>query len=295
MLLPSKTVNYYQQQPYGKLTVNKFCREIIGRLMNDEISGLAAQLAFYFIFSLFPMMIFLLTLTPYLKVDQNYVLKLIESHIPGNIGYIIFQTISEVLNHRSTTLLTFSLLAALWSASTGVFALMNAFNIAFRHQEDRSWLVVRSMSIFFTLILSLMFIMMLVLLVFGKQLGELIFAYLPGDTDFSHIWEVIRLGLPPIVILMILTLLYALAPATKTRFIATIPGAIFAMLAGLVVTTLFSYYVSNFGNYAKMYGSIGGVIAMLFWLYLMGFILILGAEINAIIHNYYPPRKIKQT
>lgn len=291
MLMPNKTINCYEQSPYGKLTMRKFFREFIGRLQNDEISGLAAQLAFYFIFSMFPLMIFLLTLTPYLNIDQQYVLHLIQSNIPGNIGDVIFQTISEVLNNRSTTLLAFSLLAALWSASTGVFALMGAFNIAFRHEEHRNWLIVRTLSVFFTLVLSLMFIMMLILLVFGKQLGKLILNYLPKDTDFSFIWEVIRLGLPPIVIIVILTFLYRLAPSVKTKFISSVPGAIFAMLGGLVVTSLFSYYVGNFGNYSKMYGSIGGVIAMLFWLYLMGFILILGAEINAIFHNYYPKKR----
>jgi membrane protein len=136
--------------------------------------------------------------------------------------------------------------------------------------------------------MMIVFIIALLLPVFGKQIGAFLFAEFGFSDKFFRIWGVIRWVLSSVVLFFIFTILYWIAPNIKLKCLTVIPGALFATVGWIVVSVGFSYYVSNFGNFSYTYGSIGGIIVLMIWFYLTGHIIILGAEINAMISEEDP-------
>lgn len=296
MLIPEKTYSFVEDKPKNKLTFKKFIKELYYRIMYDEISFLAANLSYYFILSLLPMLLVALALTPYFNINQDYLLQKINSVAPGVLGEYIFGMISEVLNNKSNTILTFGIVFTLWSASNGIYGLMYAFNVAFRVKEERMWLIVKIISVIFTVIIMLIMFVVLVLLVFGKQITWLMFHKFNFDEQFYSVWGYITYLLPFIFMFIIFICLYILATNLKIGIKIVSPGALFASLSWIIISKMFGYYIDHFSNYIKTYGSIGAIMLFIIWLYLTGYILILGAQINAIIYNYkIENRKFEET
>lgn len=296
MLIPEKTYSFIEDKPRNKLTFKKFCKEIYYRVMYDEISFQAANLSYYFILSILPMLLVALALTPYFNIDQDYLLEKINSIAPGVLGDYIFGMISEVLNNKSNTILTFGIIFTLWSASNGIYGLMYAFNMSFRVREERMWIIVKFISVILTVIIMLAMFVMLVLLVFGKQITWLLFHKFNFDEGFYTMWNYVTYLLPLLFTFVIFIFLYTLATNLKLKIKIVAPGALFASISWIVLSKLFGYYIDHFSNYIKTYGSIGAIMLFIMWLYLTGYVLILGAQINAILYNYkVEHRKFEET
>lgn len=262
-----------------------FLSMLLFRIGKDDAAGLSAQLAYYFLLSLFPMLIFLLTLVPLFKVSPETITNMIAKNAPGDAANMITDVISDVMNNANGGLLSFGLIAALWSASNGMTALMNAFNVSYEVEDARNPIVSKLLSVLFTVVMVLVFGVTLALPVFGEQIGNYLFGQFGLESQFKWIFSLVKVALPLIVTFIVFTTLYAIAPNIKLQFKSVIPGALFATIAWIGASFLFGYYVSNFGNYSKTYGSIGGIIVLMLWLYLTGFIIIIGSQINAIIHE----------
>lgn len=252
------------------------------RVQEDDVAGLAAQLAYFFLLSLFPLLIFLVTLLPYLPITQEEMLGVVADFAPGQTMSFIETTLAEILSHQNKTLLSFGIIATIWSASNGMNAIIRALNKAYNVKESRSFIVARGMSILFTVAMIIVFIIALLLPVFGKQIGVYLFTKLGLTSQFLAFWNMLRWLFSALIIFVVFLVLYWLAPNKKFKCIDATPGAIFATVGWLLVSYGFSYYVSNFGNYSAMYGSIGAVIVLMIWFFLSGIIIILGGEINAL-------------
>ncbi|UEX90810.1 YihY/virulence factor BrkB family protein [Staphylococcus ratti] len=262
-----------------------FFSYLIYRIGKDDASGLAAQLAYYFMLSLFPMLIFILSLIPLFKIDQQSIISQIESNAPDQASSIITNILTDVMSNANGGILSFGLILALWTASNGMTALMNSFNVAYDVEDSRNFLVSKAMAVFFTLLIGITMPITLVLFTFGQQIGNILFGPLGLDEAVRWVFGLLRTVLPVLAIFIVFTLLYTMAPNVKIKLKSVLPGALFATVAWILGTLAFGYYVSNFGNYSKTYGSIGGVIVLMLWLYITGFILIIGAEVNAIFHH----------
>ncbi|NQD98960.1 YihY/virulence factor BrkB family protein, partial [Staphylococcus xylosus] len=187
--------------------------------------------------------------------------------------------------NASGSILSVGLILALWSASNGMTALMNSFNVAYDVEDSRNFVVSKLFSVLFTLAMIIVMPVALVLPTFGQQIGDLLFGPLGLGEQVKWIFDTIRYVLPVIVVLIAFMVLYTLAPNVKIKLMSVIPGAIFATIVFLAGSYLFGIYISNFSNYSKTYGSIAGIIILMLWLYITGFIIIIGAEINAIFHQ----------
>ena len=286
MFIPEKNYSFYEDNPKGKLTIKKFVKEMYYRLMYDEISLLSANLSYYFILSLFPMLIVALALTPYFKIDQQFLLEKIQSYAPGDLGDYLFDMISEVLNNKNNTIITVGIVFTLWSASSGIYGIIIAFNNAFRVRDGRIWIVTKIISVILTALFLVGMFLALALIVFGKQLTYILFHKFNLDEGFYNLWSVINYTLPLLFIFFVFMFLYTMWPNLKLKTISILPGALFATLSWTVVSKLFGYYIDHFSSYIKTYGTIGAFMAFILWLYITGYILIIGAEINAIFHNY---------
>ncbi|WP_316570392.1 YihY/virulence factor BrkB family protein [Neobacillus sp. YIM B06451] len=256
-------------------------KQLWHRIQEDDLPGLAAQLAYYFLLSMFPMLIFLLTLLPYLPIPHHDILGAISQYAPEEAMVLIEKNLDSVMANRSGGLLSIGIIGTIWSASNGINALVRAFNKAYNVKESRPFIVARGMAIVLTFGIITVFIVALALPVFGKAIGLFLFSQLGLSEQFLAIWAALRWIVSALILFGIFTVLYWVAPNVKMRCRSAVPGAIFATVGWTVVSLLFSFYVNNFGNYTATYGSIGAIIILMIWLYLTGFIILLGGEINA--------------
>ena len=263
-------------------TLSGFSKELLMRIKKVDVTGLASQLAFFFLLSLFPLLIFIFTLLPYLNLNQAEIFLFIRDYAPENVALLIEDTVGEILNNRNGGLLSIGVIATVWSASKGMNALTKALNLSYFKEETRSFIVARAMSIVFTVMLIAVLVIALVLPVFGEQIGTFAYTYLGFGEGFLKLFNSLRWIIPPILIYVVFSLIYWLVPNLKIHFKSVFFGAAFSTIGWIITSVVFSYYVSSYGNYSSTYGSIGAIIALMIWLYFSAIILMLGGQINAV-------------
>ena len=262
---------------YGKL--------LLGELKKDRATGLAAQQAYYYMLALFPLMILVISIVPYLNIDPEKAINVVNQLLPSETAKLLENNIVDLVKERNGGLLTFGIIGTIWSASNGLNAFMKAMNIAFDVKETRSFIKARLVSILLTLGLSVAFVVALLLPVFGNVLINTVQTIIPIPSQLDIVFSIFRWVVAFVVMVAILAALYRIAPNKQYPFKHVIPGAIFATVVWQLISLGFSFYVSNFGNYSATYGSLGGVIILMLWLFLTGLALVLGGEINAIYHR----------
>lgn len=260
-------------------------KSLLGELKKDRATGLAAQQAYYYMLALFPMLILLIAIVPYLNIDPQKAINVINQLLPEQSAELLRDNVIKLVSERNGGLLTFGIIGTIWSASNGMNAFIKAMNIAFDVDETRSFIKTRLVSISLTIGLILAFVIALLLPVFGEVILNGIESIITIPEHFNIIFNIIRWIVGIIVMVAVLTGLYRIAPNKHYPFKHVLPGAIFATIVWQLISLGFSFYVSNFGNYSATYGSIGGVIVLMLWLFLTGLALVLGGEINAIYHK----------
>lgn len=265
--------------------------ELKNEVKEDRATGLAAEQAYYYLLSLFPLLILLLSILPYLNIDPQQAINFMNHFLPSETTGVLADTIIEIVTESKGGLFTVGILGTIWSASKGMNAFMHAMNVAFDVKETRNVIVARLISIALTLGLIVAFIVVLVLPIFGNVIINLANQVIPISIEFKNIFNLLRWVIAFVVIAIVLTLLYKFAPNKKYLFKHVLPGAIVATVTWLIISIAFSFYVSNFGHYSSTYGGLGGIIVLMLWLYATGLILVIGGEINAIFHNRYTSSK----
>ncbi|MBL3644527.1 YihY/virulence factor BrkB family protein [Bacillus sp. RHFB] len=274
----------------------QFSKKLIKEIKEDRVTGLAAEQAYYYLLALFPLLILLLSILPFLNIDIQTALDTIKTFMPAETMAVIEKNIINILSERNGGLLTFGFLGTIWSASNGMNAFIHSMNIAYDVEETRNFIKARFISIILTLGLVVAFIVMLGLPVFGKVIIELIQQVIPIPEETQILFSLLRWVIAVVVISLVLAFLYRFAPNKSFPIKHVIPGAVTATVLWLGISLGFSFYVSNFANYSSTYGSLGGVIILMLWLYLSGLIFVIGGEINAILHRQNSiPKKQSRT
>ncbi|WP_234396843.1 YihY/virulence factor BrkB family protein [Bacillus massiliglaciei] len=262
-------------------------KELKKEVNEDRATGLAAEQAYYYLLSLFPLMILLLSILPYLQIEPSEALKFMNQLLPSETTSVLEENIVKILSNQNGGLLTVGILGTIWSASNGMNAFIHAQNIAFDVEESRGFIKARAMSVLLTFLLILAFIVVLVLPVFGSVIMNMINQIIPVPSGIQTLVDVLRWVVAVAVLSIVLALLYRYAPNKTYPFKHVLPGAITATVSWLIISLGFSFYVSNFGNYSSTYGGLGGVIILMIWLYMTGLILVIGGEINAMYHRHH--------
>ena len=263
----------------------QFIKHMITHISRADVFGLSAQLSFFFLLSLFPFLLFLLTLLAYLPIDEIMILDLIETYAPKQIVSLINTNISDLMSAQNKGLLSLGILGTLWSASNGVNAIKKAFNRAYEVKEDRPYIVSRLISIALTIAMVGVIVVAFLLPIFGQKIGIFIFSFLDQKARFLSIWNALRWIISSVVIFIVLLALYKLLPNLKVYFKHAVWGALFATVGWQLASLAFSFYVNTLGNYSATYGSLGAVIILMIWFYLSGIIIIIGGVINAVVKN----------
>ena len=261
-----------------------FLDELRCRIKEDEITAIGGQLTYFLILSIFPFLIFFLNILSYTSIAEEEILNNLLILLPTQTQIMLKSIVKEIVKSRSETLLSLGFILTLWTGSLGITAIIRAINKAYNVKKKRPFWRLKGIAIIFTIFLAILLIIVLAMLVFGEIIGNKIFAYFGATNIFYHIWELLRIIIPFTSMIIIFALLYKFSPTPEEglniKFSQTLPGAVFAAIGWIVTSMIFSFYVNNFGNYSKTYGSLGGIIILLIWLYIASIMIVLGGEIN---------------
>ncbi len=251
----------------------------------DDCMGMAAQIAYYTMLGLFPFLIFLLGLLstfPLGEALQPLILEELRSQMPAEAAHYVTDTVLGLLPNSNQSLLSIGLVASLWGASMAVGALITTINRAYNIRPRRNMVVQKLYAIMLTLILSGMWLMSMTIVLVGPGLTQEMFEFLGIASETNTFWTSIRLPMAFLLNLLALSILYYIAPEAKQKFRWILPGAFTSTILWMLASSAFRIFLRNFGTYNKTYGSLAAVVILLVWLWMSGFIFLLGAEINAL-------------
>lgn len=256
-------------------------KDMVYRFKDDNVMALSSQLSYSIITSAFPFLVFLLTISPYLKIDENKVLQSLRVLVASDAFNLIKRIIREILNTRRPHLLLFSLIFGISGLASGVKAVINGLNKAYDEPEKRPFYKVWIVDMIGTITISIIIILSFVMLVSGEALGDYIQNLYRFSDTIRLWWDIIRLLLSILILIVLFAFSYYLLPSRKSRWKEVIFGAIFSSLGWILTSVGFAYYVNNFSNYTKFYGSIDAIFVLMAWIYVSSIIIIIGGEFNA--------------
>ena len=271
----------------GGLSIKELTRRVMNQMWSDKCFARAAQLAYYFLFALFPFLLFLSTLLGFLPVadPMDTVMGFLTNFISPDVLSLIRDNIRELVTQQRGGLLSAGILMALWLATSAVVAVGDVLNEAYGVIEARPLWKVYGGALLLMISLTILFVFSTVLLIFGPQLGAVVGDTMSLGKAFEIAWNILRWPVLLFFANLALAMLYYFTPDVEQKWKWVTPGAIFSLMGWLLVSLGFAYYVNSFDSYNKTYGSIGTVIVLLTWLYLIGLFILIGGEINSEIEH----------
>ena len=264
-------------------------RRTIKEALADNCVGMAAQLAYYFFLSLFPALLIVVALTSFFPSNVlGNILDWLGVFTPPEVLQIVRNQIQEIARSGHGGLITFGLLGALWSSSSAMSAIIDTLNRAYRVNEARPWWKIQLLAIILTVVMSVFVVVSFTLVVSGPEIAQTIAARVGLGPIFAWAWMILQWPVVFLLISVAFGLVYFLAPDAEQRWPWIMPGSRFATILWLLISLGFRFYVVQFGQFNKTYGTIGAVIVVLMWFYLSGLVLLIGAELNAAIEHASP-------
>lgn len=281
---------------HHNLSLYRFIKIFVANIQKDDLINRANGVAYNFILAIFPAVIFLFTLTPYIaryfpQVNRNSIMEFMGEMLPTIMYEVISSTVFDIISNQRGGLLTFGFLFALYLSTNGMMALMRAFNACYQTVERRSGFRMRITATGLTFMLAVVVIMAVAFLVVGQFIIDYVTDNLSSFShfNFDRFTIYLLLGLRFIVIFVMfffaISFIYYFGPAVHYNWKFFSVGSFLATLGTLGISYGFSFYITNFGTYNKVYGSIGVLIALMIWVQLITVVLLFGYEINASLHH----------
>ena len=269
---------------------NKKVRFIMEYSNYREINSKAAEISFYLLLSLFPFLIFTISLvvyTPLIKLSK-YIFVL-DKMLPSSIFKIVSALTQSAIDNRSFNFLILSFILAMYTMSRAVLCLIRGMNKSYNIRESRPYFEVLFISLVFVIMLLVLIFISMIFLVFGENIGSFLFNLIGLDQYFMYIWNLCRYIIGIVTVIIILMNLYRFTPNKKLTFKEVMPGAVVSTFCWIIASFCYSFYSSNFARYDIIYGSLGGIIVLMTWVYLSSWTILIGCEINARLYK----RKIR--
>lgn len=266
----------------------EFFKRIYEKAFENDVFNISAQVAFYFSFALFPLLLFLVSLfgliigsADELRSELFFYLRQI---MPFSAFELVRDTIKEVTESSTSGKLTLGILIAFWSASAGFDSIRNGLNSVYSLKEARAWWKTKLQSLLFTLVLSLLIIIALAIVFYGWKLISIAFTSIGLPVPSRFFLIVIQWVVVLILLLIVFGTIYNFAPSYKSiKLIWITPGSIIGVVLWLLLSSVFRIYLSYFNTYDRTYGSLGAVIILLLWLYLTALVILIGGVINSVL------------
>ncbi|UXP31948.1 YihY/virulence factor BrkB family protein [Reichenbachiella agarivorans] len=270
-------------------------------ILDNRLLTMASGVAFSFTLAIFPLIIFIFTLIPYIHtisphIDANSIMSFIANVMPANMYQAANDTIHDIVSNKREGLLSFGVFFALLLATNGMHGLMSAFNSIYKTIDRRGFLKTRMIATMLTLMMAFVLFFSIFMLVIGKAfLSHLSNTGFFRQEYIYHLIITLKYGVIGVSFFIAISLIYYFAPAIHDRWTFFSAGTIFSAVSCVAVSYAFSFYINNFSAYNKFYGSLGMLIALMIWLYLLSIILLVGFEYNASVDKAVHSDKIEVT
>lgn len=266
-----------------KLKILSYLDELKNRTIEHQLAAFAAQMAYFFVLSFFPLLIFILSIISKLNLNYEFMVDAMRRFLPSNISVMITEFIGQTISTEGGAVLSLSGVVMLYSASRAVNALQRAINISYEVVETRNLVIVKFLGMFYTLLFTVIIILSLIIPTIVNDLVDFTTTWLAYEVDgrwlyfFHYLRNILLLSSVVVVIVSIYTFL----PNKKMHLRDIYPGALFAIVGSLFTNLIFSKVVIVLTDYSILYGSLSAIIVFMIWINLLAQIIILGAEINA--------------
>lgn len=262
-------------------------KRISKRFASDNLTAYAAQSAFFVFISIFPFLMLFLNILKYIPIftEESFDSHAIDFLSP-QISELLKGIIAEAQDYGSGALISITTAAALWACSKGVLGIIYGLNSIYKTTEKRGYIQLRIVSVIYTVGLIAALAVVLILMVFGNKILDFILMEFPVMNNFANAIRVIRWLVTFGILILFFLFLYTIIPERKTKFKNELPGAVVSAVGWIGFSVLYSFYIDNFGNQSKVYGSLTAVVLFLLWMYTCMIILFVGAEINDILRAY---------
>jgi len=275
---------------FGGLSALDLMKLTVHKMGRDELSTRSASLSYYFLLALFPLFLFLLSLLgivagPGSQLQENIVSAL-GRLAPGSASELVRSVVHQTFKASSGVKLAAGILGALWAASGGMSAVVTSLNKIYQVQENRPWWKQKLTIVGLTIALSAFVIIGLVLALYGGKLGQTIFGHLGVGGIFRVVWTVLQWPVSLAAMFLAFSVVYYFAPdIEERRWYWVTPGSAVGVFLWLAASVGFRVYLHFFNSYSATYGSLGAVVILMLWLYITGFAILIGGEVNWVIEN----------
>ena len=285
-----KLANFFKKiKPIGFAGLNLYDVAIffVKGLQEGAITTRASSLAFNFFLAFFPSIIVFFTLIPYIPIIgfQETLMEILSNILPPSTNNATFNTLDDIINNQRGGLLSIGFILALYFSTNGMSSLIQAFNASYHIRENESIIKHQLLSILLTVVISALVFLTIILIIFGKTTITYLVDFQLINQNKSVFLNIAKWIVLIFMLFIGITTIFNIGPAIKSKIKIFSPGAILATLFIILTSIVFSYYIDNFSQYNKIYGSIGTLIIILLWIYFNAIFLLIGFELNASILN----------
>ena len=261
---------------------------IARRFSEDKVTVYGAQASFFLMVSLGPFSIALAAMIQFfLPGNQWETLQAVLEYVPEQISQVARIGINEIFTSSAPSIISISIILAIWSASKGVLSLERCMHAIYRYDERHNYLFVRLRSMFYTLVLLIAIVFALAFLVFGNTIQAILAKHFPVFARLSVLIVALRALISICILIFAFSAIYEVLTGKKRRFTDVLPGVLFATIGWVLFSVIYAYYIANFSNYTVIYGALGALTLFMLWIYFCILILLIGAEINVFLENHH--------
>ena len=268
--------------------IKGYALRVMDVVSSHHTGAYAAQAAYFFVLSMIPIILLLLTMVQFTSLTKDYIMNAVLQAFPTTVEGLIESIVDQVYS-QSGTIIPITVLVALWSAGRGVLSITNGLNCVYESRETRNYVYLRIRASLYTVIFLVAIILSLALSVFGNRIAIMLNQHFPVlvrliDTVIRS-RTLITLGILTLFWDMVYKYLPNRKNIGKTTMKKQLPGAIFTACAWQVISFIFSIYLDIFTGFTTMYGSLTMIILIMLWLYMCMYVILLGGEVNALLQD----------
>ena len=261
---------------------------IARRFSEDKVTVYGAQASFFLMVSLGPFSIALAAMIQFFLPGNKWdTLQAVLEYVPEQVSQVARIGINEIFTSSAPSIISISIILAIWSASKGVLSLERCMHAIYRYDERHNYLFVRLRSMFYTLVLLIAIVFALAFLVFGNTIQAILAKHFPVFARLSVLIVALRALISICILIFAFSAIYEVLTGKKRRFTDVLPGVLFATIGWVLFSVIYAYYIANFSNYTVIYGALGAFTLFMLWIYFCILILLIGAEINVFLENHH--------
>lgn len=256
------------------------------KIKYDHVTSFAAHAALFILMSLFPMLMYVISMISYFSVDNVVFSTFWMDLFPESLQQFMEELLIEASSGTSSLFQSFTMIVTLVCASKGVYAIIIGMNAVYGRRETRNFIMVNILAVVYVVAFFCILGLSMILIVLGDKIFNWLLKFAPFLSDFESTFGIGKYICTLIIFIVILLFVYMNMPSRKSKIRYEIVGAVFSGVSWLIFSMAFSYYIDHFGNYSYTYGSLATVVIFILWLYTSMYIIFVGAEINVVVRTY---------